>query len=176
MNTVSTSMIAVLAFSLAIHVMPSRAPADGVQGVQPLPPVSGREFEKAGDQRVVFVAARFFGEHKFEDYKAAFDLALSLWRSQQKSAATTEKADNQRFPLVVRGQRFIFGWKNLDSGESYWLGVDVYAPKASRVIDSLKRSRKDGGFHVARRKTNGLSIKIVAADNNNGGVLWRFEL
>ena len=136
---------------------------------------AGKPFEDHNGHKLLFVAITTKCAHNAADFEKAFLLGVKAWQDAGKSAYTTEdKDDNQDQPLVG-GERVVLGVKNLTTGSMYWVGVTVTSKTTSKAVTSNDQVSSGGGFHHFKVDFNGRIVMIGVADNDRGGIVWRFD-
>ena len=129
--------------------------------------------DSAGGQPIRFIAVKFWGNHDYNTYRDAFFKGVQLYKNSNLTAQTSNSGHNQNWSL--QGRKVVLGYYNFATDQYYWVGVNVFNQTASRYITSSNKIGSGSKFHHRYVNSNGRPIVIAFADNDQGGILFRFD-
>lgn len=136
-------------------------------------------FYWAGNDRVIFVACEFRGSFNHGNATKAFSRAVEYAR--QHGVTASEKRDvrsndpyRNQYHRLAGDRHAVIGWFNLSRNDWQWFAVKVHSKTSIRFLGNNGRSGKSDDWNHFRSLTNGYEVKIAFADDDRGGIAWRF--
>ena len=133
--------------------------------------------------RVVLVVAEWRGGFNKQNAHKVFNGAVKNLRDRgrtcvESTAAKQMTGNSTQKRTLAQDRHAVLGWKNLSNGRYIWYAIQrgdqPTTIRYAKCSDSSAAIAND--WKSWNTETNGKRIRINFADDDAGGVVWRFEI
>lgn len=134
----------------------------------------------AGNTQMLFFAADFNGQFSLQNTRNAATHA-KVWcvrngitAARNRGVKNNDPHGNQTYRLA-QNRHAVLGWYNLQTREMQFVGIQRLDGGKFRYMYPHGKTYIGSSFQHPKYKTNGYNLMIAFADDDRGGVAWRFE-